>query len=206
MQRVRYWIAGLTVIALIAIIAIYWSRQRRSHSPQPQEVAYGQFTSVQITERTLALCSLIDPQTPSWQIHPDRLTTQTLQQPWGRIWCVDCSSQTEERHLLVLWNADTGELLCIAPHTVGEEATPVSSPRKGTQELKQIAWQWLVDLGYGRKGENWRLVCTEEGRQNKLMMHWRSPHRQVYVIVNTSTGQLAAVSCSLTSQSQVPGL
>ena len=149
-------------IGLSLILAFFlWRHPLMRRSPLPPDLlvqSFGRYTGKEISDRSLAIVSLLAPQADRVQMeldpHPGYARLRMHHREIRRHWMVYCTDDTGRSLANLDWNADTGALIQVVP-VHGQTVRR----RQGNLEKAQatyVARLWLEELKVGGAGLRWR--------------------------------------------------
>lgn len=118
------------------------------------------------------------------------------------VWSIDCSDHAGRQKALLLWNAETGELLCAGQWTEGEAAPPADAPSTQAEALA-LAWDWLHTLKIRNEREIWHVVSTHKKPCGQWDIQMTGGERSAHLTINTVTGKLVRMVCIHSGEPQI---
>jgi hypothetical protein len=177
LSKKRALCAGIGITAIVASIASY----ANAHKP------YGQMTKEQVLSRSTKICSMMEPQLEKISFNAVPEMVHTLDGESKRVWLIDGSDSKDEFAAMLMWDADTGDLVS-ASH-------PPVPPRWGADQAMNskdavgVARDWLRTLGV-----NGRVAWTLSEKPEKTIHLWfltfYSGYKKAVVAIDALSGNL----------------
>jgi hypothetical protein len=192
MNRLRERIVFVGLVALIVAGTLSrWEMKARADRPQ----LYGSYTNKEIFAKAGPLCRVLDDGEPL-QLTLKQDSIYERNGRLHRLWTVDGVELDGDYGCMLVWDADTGELVSAArpsPKPTRSEKKAISK-----QEAVVLAKYWLDRLGMKSHVGKWSLDQQPERSPSTWYITWKAKNREAFVSVDRLSGEL--VSARTTSR------
>jgi hypothetical protein len=180
--RERIVFVGLVALVVVGMLA-RWEMKAQAERPQ----LYGSFTNKEIVAKAGPLCRVLDDGEPlQLTLKQDSIYGQDGR--LHRLWTVDGVEKDGDYGCMLVWDADTGELVCAARSS----PKPIRPEKKAITKREAIilAKYWLDKLGIKTRVGKWTLQQPPEQNHSTWYLSWKAKNREAFISVDMLSGEL----------------